>query len=461
MSNLIQTSINPYNRQNVFQTENYDEETIDQIINQARKSFKYWSKLSIENRLKELSGFKNLLEKNLNDLAETITLEIGCPISQTKSEVAKAISIFDYYEKNAEKYLQDQLVNEDDKVKNYIKYEPLGLHFHVSPYNYPLYLALRPVIPALIAGNAVIIKTPSNTPLLATKLIEIIKNSGLTEGVLSIVLMSGTEVNRIVEDDRVDIVSIIGSEKAGQSVASLAGKNIKKSILELGGSDPFIVFEDSDLEKAVEGAIFSRTRNAGQSCNAAKRFIVQNSIKDKFISKLQEKFNDFVYGNPLDEDVNYSPMATESGLHNALYQIAKSVSKGANLITGGEQMPECGYMLAPTILDNVSEDMDVFFEETFAPIFAITGFETTEQAIKIANDSKYGLGASVWTNNLGVVNELVNNLEVGNVFVNSIVRGNINMPYGGIKKSGYGRELGEFGIKEFVNIKTVSIAKNV
>lgn len=460
MSVNYQISTNPYTLKINSEVPVFTSDELNQSANLVFSAKKKWASKTLDERLGLLDLLKNEIINHRLELATIITSEIGCPISQTLSEVDKTVSIFDYFKINAHQYLQLNTVVDNETTNSYISYQPLGTLLHISPFNYPLYLAFRPVIPALVAGNTVLLKTPSNTPMLAQKLMELITKSQLDKGILEVVLVSGSNMSELVKNENVNIVSVIGSDTAGKAVASLAGECVTKTILELGGSDPFVVFEDCDIDKAVEGATFSRLRNAGQSCNAAKRFIVQESIKEEFIKKLKASFESQIAGDPMDEKTNCSPISTLKGLNQALAQIEDAVSKGAEVITGGKHDASLGYFLVPTILDKINKDMLVYREETFAPIAPIISFNSVEEALELANDTKYGLGASVWTSNENVQNFMINNLEAGSVFINSVVRGSLSLPYGGIKKSGYGREFAEVGIKEFVNIKSVSKNKS-
>lgn len=455
----MQISTNPFTTEINGKVPNNSAIEIEQILENAETEKKSWKSLGFEKRSAFLTNLSDLLLENKQSLAKLITMENGCPVSQTYSEVDKSISIIKYFVENGQKMVADEIVAENETVKNYIKYDPIGLILHISPYNYPLYLALRPLIPGLLAGNTVILKTPSNTPLLGMEIKQLIEKAGFPTGVFSVLFVPGSDLEPVIADERVNLITLIGSEKAGSSVATIAGKHIKKTILELGGNDPFIVFEDVIIDAVVENAIVSRLRNAGQSCNAAKRFLVHEKIAPLFIEKLKEKLLEKTIADPMDEKTDLGPLATEKSLETAIRQIQKSIEMGALNVLGCHVAADKGFTLMPSILTSVTVDMPVFKDEVFAPIFPISTFKTVQEAINLANTSIYGLGASVWSANPSIVSQCINSLETGNVAINSIVRGDPKMPYGGVKKSGYGREFSTIGMRELVNIKSIMIKK--
>lgn len=452
----VQISTNPYNlKENLVQTNNTLSE-IETVINQASLSAQTYSKSSLDYRIETLKKLRSVFNDSLDEIAKTITLEIGCPLIQTKQEAAKVIQIFDYYIENAHQYLANEIVSQTPTSFKYIKYEAIGTVLHIAPYNYPFYLALRPLIPSILVGNTNILKTPSQTPMLGKLINKLIIKSGIDAGVLQVVFVAGSDMESLIADKRVNLVCLIGSEKAGSIVASVAGKYLKKSLLELGGNDAMIVMPDGDLNKVTDGIIASRIRNSGQSCNAVKRVIVHNDVHDKLVDMLTEKLKSLVYGDPLSEATTFGPLANLGSLEVCQLQVQNSIIKGAKLVYGGNVNHDYGYFYEPTILTNVKPNQEVFYEEVFAPVIPFTNFNTIEEALKLANDSEYGLGGSIWTQDKDIIDKVVNQLYVGTVAVNSIVRGDPMMPFGGVKKSGYGREFGSAGLYEFCNIKSVA-----
>jgi succinate-semialdehyde dehydrogenase / glutarate-semialdehyde dehydrogenase len=455
----VQISTNPYNlKENLVQTNNTLNE-LETIINQASLSAQTYSKSSLEYRIETLRKLRSVFNDSLAEIAKTITLEIGCPLIQTQQEAAKVIQIFDYYIDNAHQYLANEIVSETQTSTKYIKYEAIGTVLHIAPYNYPFYLALRPLIPSILVGNTNILKTPSQTPMLGKLINELVIKSGIDAGILKVVFVAGSDMESLIADKRINLVCLIGSEKAGSIVASVAGKYLKKSLLELGGNDAMIVMPDGDLNKVVDGIVASRIRNSGQSCNAVKRVIAHSKIHDELVGLLTEKLKALVFGDPCDEATTFGPLANLGSLEVCQLQVNNSIAKGAKLIYGGGVNHDYGYFYEPTILTNVSSDQEVFYEEVFAPVIPFTKFDTIEEALELANNSEYGLGGSIWTQDKIVIDTVINQLYTGTIAVNGIVRGDPMMPFGGVKKSGYGREFGSAGLYEFCNIKSIAINK--
>jgi succinate-semialdehyde dehydrogenase / glutarate-semialdehyde dehydrogenase len=429
---------------------------IQNKLDVSSKAKDNWAQTPIKTRAKFMQNFADLLREQRHELATIITTEIGCPISQAETEIEKCAYIATLFADCSEDYLKNEPVEIGAK-SSYISFEPLGTLLHIAPWNYPFYLALRPVIPALMAGNTVLLKHASNTPKTSLKLQELCEKAGFPIGVFQSLLIDSSQIPEIIESPHIQIISLIGSEKAGASVASIAGNSLKKTIMELGGNDPMIIFEDSNIDAVVDGVIASRIRNCGQSCNAAKRYIIHSSKEQEFIQKLSAKLDSLVIGDPLQHDTDLGPVATARSLEEILSQIIDSVEGGAKLVYGGTKIDQEGNFMKPAILTGVKPGMRCYEEEVFGPVISIITFSTTEEAIHLANDSKYGLGASIWTTDEELARSLIPRLEAGNVYVNGIVRGDPRMPFGGVKLSGYGREFGEYGIKEFVNIKSVVI----
>jgi succinate-semialdehyde dehydrogenase / glutarate-semialdehyde dehydrogenase len=452
------TTINPSTGVSDFQYDPISISQIDQVLDNSQKAFKLWKNTEISDRAKVIQNFSILLRENRDSLATLITTEMGCPISQAYSEVEKAAYISEIFASDSANMLANEKINYQDK-EVYIRFDPLGTILHIAPWNYPLYLALRPTIPALMAGNTIIMKHSSNTPRISKMIENLMLQAGLGEGVFQSILATANQMNDIIEDERVDMVTLIGSEKAGCQVASQASSHVKKTIMELGGSDPFIVFQDADLKLAAKNAIYSRFRNAGQSCNAAKRFLVHEDILEKFTTLLLEELSREILGNPLDKQTTMGPLGTKGQLLEIERQVNDSISLGATLLAGGKRAGDLkGFFYLPTILGNVTKGMPVYDEEIFGPVAPIISFKTVEEATQIANDTRYGLGASIWTSDIELAKSLIPKIDTGNIYINEVVRGNPKLPFGGIKKSGYGREFGHYGIKEFVNIKTIVIS---
>jgi succinate-semialdehyde dehydrogenase / glutarate-semialdehyde dehydrogenase len=458
MSN-IQVSINPYNNKQNIVINTQSVEDIEQILKNTQDAVPTWSNISVAERIEYMVKFKNAIEELQDELARIISIEIGCPVSQSIQEVTKCKSILDYFIEHGAQYIEDEIIVNDDKVLKKIIYDPIGTLLHIAPYNYPLYLALRPIIPSLLIGNRNIIKTSSQTPLIGQAIEKLALKAGLPNGVLQVIYVRGSDTEWIIEDKRVHMVCLIGSEKSGSIVAAAAGKYLKKTILELGGNDPMIVCADADLDKVIEGVMASRLRNAGQSCNAAKRFIVHKLVIEKFNNKLVDQLKKLVTGDPTNVKTTIGPVANKDSLMTIQLQIKNSVAKGAKVIYGGEIKENLGCFMTPCVMTGVNESMPVFYEEVFGPVLPVIEFDTVEEAIRLANDSIYGLGASVWTKDQSIINQMYQELETGNIAVNSIVRGDPLLPFGGIKKSGYGREFAKAGLHEMANIKSISVIK--
>ncbi len=425
-------------------------------ITLAQSQCKVWSKTTIDKRAQLMMNFADILKTNRHDLARLITLEMGCPISQAETEIEKCAFIATMFANHTQDYLSPEKA--DVGAKNaFVSFEPLGTLLHIAPWNYPFYLALRPVIPALMAGNTVLMKHASNVPQIALRLETLFLESGFEPGVFQTLLIDSSQIEEVINHPTVKVITLIGSEKAGMAVASSAGKAIKKTIMELGGNDPMIVFADADLDKVIEGVIASRIRNCGQSCNAAKRYIIHKDIENRFIDGVRIKLESLKIGNPFEPDTDLGPVATTKGRDEIIDQIEQTVAKGAKLVYGGTVIERNGNYITPAIISGVLPGMACFDNEVFGPVVSVSTFETVEGAIDLANNSKYGLGASIWTADETLAYSLIPQLEAGNVYVNGIVRGDPKMPFGGVKLSGYGREFGEYGIKEFVNIKSVVV----
>jgi len=450
-------SINPSNNTLIASYQEYDEKRIQSIIENAIAQFTNWSGVSFSKRAELLKKVAAILREDRKMLAELMTLEMGKPIIQSYAEVDKCAWVCDYYAENGEKFLMDEIV-QTDFSKSYISFQPLGVILAIMPWNFPLWQVFRFAAPTLMAGNTAILKHASNVSGCALEIEKIFLRAGFPEFTFSTVLLSSSRIEEIISHPSVQAVSLTGSVPAGSSVASLSGRYLKKTLLELGGSDPYVVLRDADLKLAVETCVTSRLINAGQSCIAAKRFIVEAPIYDEFVELYTNLMASKKMGDPFDETNDIGPQAS-SKLRDELHQqVVESVSKGAVLKTGGFIPDYKGAYYPPTVLSDVQPGMPAFDEEIFGPVAAIVKAQDEDDAIRLANKSIFGLGAAVFTNDVAK-GELIarNKLRAGSCFVNAFVRSDPRLPFGGIQQSGYGRELSIFGIREFVNIKTVVV----
>lgn len=432
-------------------------EQVDKKLNRAVKIFETWKTTSFKERSRLFYKLIDVLNKNKDEYARLNTLEMGKPISQSIGEVEKCAKACSYYADNAERILAEQYVK-TEFTHSYVQHDPLGIVLAVMPWNFPFWQAMRAAAPAIMAGNVFMLKHSSNVPQCSLAIEDMFKKAGFPEGVFTTILVEGSSMDDIIRDDRIQAVTVTGSEGAGRRIASLAGEHLKKTVLELGGSDPFIVLDDADMDMTVENAILARFRNTGQSCTSAKRFIVVKSVAKEFTEKFLKRFSDMKIGDPMDPKTDIGPIAREDLMNLLDRQVHESVKKGATLLSGGNVLDDReGYYYEPTLLSNVTKDMPVYDEETFGPVAVIIEVEDDAEAVQVANDTQHGLGASIWTTNIKKARKLATQIEAGNVFVNKMVTSDPRLPTGGIKKSGYGRELGEHGIREFVNIKTVIV----
>ena len=412
-----------------------------------------WCNLSIQNRISFLPQLAQLLLENKEEYATCITTEMHKPISQAIAEVEKCALLCNYYYENAETFLATKTIK-TDASESFVTYEPLGVILGVMPWNFPFWQVFRFAVPTLIVGNTVVIKHASNVPKSAELIQAIFEQAGFPKGCFQDLPISSNEVANIIANPIIKAVSLTGSEQAGIAVATEAGKHLKKCVLELGGSNAFIVLEDANLEKAVSIAVNARMQNAGQSCIAAKRFLVHENIAGEFVAKFKVAIQNLKTGNPLDKETNIGSLARVDLAEELEAQVKKSIQMGAKLIVGGNRKDT---FYEPTILTNVTTEMPVFKEETFGPVAAIITFKTIEEAIELSNQSEFGLGVSIFTQDIDFIKTKISIFNEGAVFINEMVKSDPKLPFGGIKKSGYGRELAEDGIKEFVNIKTVVI----
>jgi len=421
----------------------------------AKTTQKTWQENSISKRVIYLQNLQRILLKNKETYARLITTEMHKPITQAIAEVEKCALLCDYYLENAESFLETKKIKTENS-ESYVSYEPLGVVLGVMPWNFPFWQVFRFAVPTLTAGNTVVVKHASNVPKCATTIQTIFEEAGFPKGCYQNLPIPSNKVAEVIANPIIKAVSLTGSEQAGIAVATEAGKHLKKCVLELGGNNAFIILEDANLEKAVASAVNARMQNAGQSCIAAKRFLVQESIHDALISQFKAAVEKLKSGNPLNNDTQIGSLARVDLAKELEIQVKKSIVMGAQLILGGNRNEA---FFEPTILIQVTPVMPVFKEETFGPVAAITSFQTLDDAIKLSNQSDFGLGVSIFTQNIEFIKTKISAFNEGAVFINEMVKSDPRLPFGGIKKSGYGRELAEDGIKEFVNVKTVVINK--
>lgn len=414
-----------------------------------------WKQLSITNRISFLPKLAKLLLENKQEYATCITTEMHKPISQAIAEVEKCALLCHYYYENAEAFLATKNIK-TEATESFVTYEPLGVILGVMPWNFPFWQVFRFAVPTIIAGNTVVVKHASNVPKSAELIQEIFEQAGFPKGCYQDLPIPSSELAAVIANPIVKTVSLTGSEQAGIAVATEAGKHLKKCVLELGGSNAFIILEDANLEKAVAIAVNARMQNAGQSCIAAKRFLVHENIATDFISRFTKAVQELKTGDALDLNTQIGSLARVDLAEELELQVQKSIQMGAKLILGGNRK---GAFYEPTILTKVTTEMPVFNEETFGPVAAIVTFKTVEEAIKLSNQSDFGLGVSIFTQDIDFIKTKISDFNEGAVFINEMVKSDPRLPFGGVKKSGYGRELSEDGIKEFVNVKTVVINK--
>jgi acyl-CoA reductase-like NAD-dependent aldehyde dehydrogenase len=427
-------------------------EQIDSKVKTSRTAFSQWRN-DINKRVEFLYSFASELRKNLEHLAKTATHEMGKAIKESRSEVEKCAWAIEYFADNGKIFASDEVVNTDAR-KSIIAFEPLGVIGSIMPWNFPYWQALRFAAPSLMAGNTIVLKPASATMQCGIEIEMTFNKSGLADGVFQTLIGDSSIAETLIDSD-INAVTFTGSVQVGGKVAQRATSQLKKTVLELGGSDPFIVCEDADLEKASSGAVKGRFINSGQSCIASKRFIVVRKIANEFIEMFVQKTQKLKVGDPMSNETDIGPLVNINSLKNMESLVAQSVGEGAELLTGGERMDSKGFFYPPTVLKNVSPSMRIASEEVFGPIAPVIIVEDEKEAMKVANDSKYGLGASIWTQDLDKANRMSRAVESGIVTVNNVVISDPRVPFGGIKNSGFGRELSKYGMLEFVNIKSV------
>jgi len=429
---------------------------IEQKLQLAASAFQAHRWTSFADRASKMMRAADILEKEKDECAHLMTLEMGKPLKAAVAEALKCATGCRYYAENAQKFLADEIVETSAK-RSFIRYLPIGPVLAIMPWNFPFWQVFRFVAPALMAGNVGLLKHASNVPQCALKIEDIVHRAGFAEGVFQTLLIGSEPVDRILNDPRVAAATLTGSEQAGIQVGVSAAKRVKKVVLELGGSDPFIVMPSADLEAAVATAVDARVQNNGQSCIAAKRFIVAEKIADEFELKFVKRMQELRVGDPFDEGTQLGPLVNADAVSSLDADVKKTVAAGARVLTGGHPLDRAGSFYAPTVLTNIPNDSPAYKEELFGPVASIFRAKDVDHAIRIANDSRFGLGASAWTRDPAEIERFINELDAGMVFLNKMVASDPRLPFGGVKFSGHGRELAEFGIREFMNIKTVWI----
>lgn len=448
-------ALNPATEEIVQQYQRLTDQQVVDRIEKAQSCFQSWRKVGFTERAELMQNAAAVLRKNKEKYARLATQEMGKPITEARSEIEKCAWVCEYYAEHAAQFLADETI-ETDASKSYVAYNPLGVVLAVMPWNFPYWQVFRFAAPAVMAGNVGLLKHASNVPGCAEAIEEVFREAGFPDGVFYNLLIKSDQVQAVIEHSAVKAATLTGSERAGSAVASTAGKQIKKTVLELGGSDAYLILEDADLEQAASVCTTSRLLNTGQSCIGAKRFIVLESVYDKFLALFKEKMQAAKVGNPLEDDTEVGPMA-RADLRDELHQqVQKSIEKGAQCILGGTIPKGKGAFYPPTILVNIQPGMPAYEEELFGPVASVFKVKDEAEAIRIANDSPFGLGAAVFTTDAERGQRIAaEELEAGSCFVNGLVKSDPRLPFGGIKISGYGRELSYFGIREFTNIKTV------
>jgi succinate-semialdehyde dehydrogenase / glutarate-semialdehyde dehydrogenase len=450
-------SVNPATGEVVEVFEPASPAVLERAVSGAHAAFLEWRRVPIQERAVPMREAARLLRARKTEYARTMALEMGKPVTQGEAEVEKCAVACEYYAAEAAFMLAEQ-PRETDASRSYVRFDPLGVVLAIMPWNFPFWQVFRFVAPGLMAGNGGVLKHASNVPRCALQIEEVLQQAGFPNHLFRTVLLESSAVAGLIADPRIAAATLTGSDHAGSKVAETAGRELKKTVLELGGSDPFIVLADADLISAARAAADARLVNGGQSCIAAKRFIVVESVADRFLDLFKKELGSRRMGDPLSRETQVGPQARHDLRDSLHHQVEESRKRGAVVLLGGEIPPGPGAFYPPTLLTAVDKGMPAFDEETFGPVAAVIRAKDEADAVRLANDSTFGLGASLWTRDLKAAERLAVQIEAGSVFVNGVVKSDPRLPFGGIKRSGYGRELSEYGIREFVNIKTVWIA---
>ncbi len=454
---MLLKTINPATAEAVREYPEHQWDEIDRIIKNVQKAFINWKKTDLNFRIAKVRSLTKLLKEKREGLAFTISMEMGKPIIQSRAEIDKCIWLCNYYIDNIKSFLQKQIIK-TEASESYVSYQPLGVILAIMPWNFPFWQVFRAAIPAILAGNTMILKHASNVPGCSIAIDDLFSEADFPEDIFRSVLISNRKVERIIANKRIAAITLTGSTKAGRAVAQTAGKYLKKCVLELGGSDPYLIFDDADLEKTVEACVEGRLINTGQSCIGAKRFIVTKNIYTAFEELFVEKMKAATLGDPFDEQNKLGPLSRGNIREDLLSQVNKSVSMGANLICGGYFPDMPGFYFPPTVLSNIHTGMPAYEQEFFGPVASIIRARDEQNAIEIANDTSFGLGSAIFTSDIDKAKKIAEqDLETGTCFINDYVKSDPRLPFGGIKESGYGRELSMYGLQEFLNIKTICV----
>lgn len=449
-------SINPADGEVLCSFTPLTDSEIEERLARAETAYRAYRRTSFADRARWLGRAAAILDADQDRIARLVTLEMGKPLKAAAAEAAKCASACRFYADGGEQLLADEPVVTTG-ARSFIRYQPIGAVLAIMPWNFPLWQVFRFAAPALMVGNVGLLKHASNVPQCALEIERIIRDAGFPPDVFQTLLIGSSQVSRVIRDRRVKGVTLTGSESAGEQVAAEAAKQLKKAVLELGGSDPFIVMPSADLDSTVLKAVDARTLNGGQSCIAAKRFIVHVDIAGEFERRFVQAMKSLHVGNPMDESTQVGPLATPDILEGLHQQVTRSIRMGARLLCGGHRLDRPGNYYAPTVLADAPKDAPAFREELFGPVAALFRAKDIDEAIQLANDSDFGLGSSAWTNDEAESERFIEDLEAGMVFINGIVVSDPRLPFGGVKRSGYGRELGVYGVREFVNVKTVVV----
>jgi succinate-semialdehyde dehydrogenase / glutarate-semialdehyde dehydrogenase len=450
-------TINPTTGETVKTFDGLSESELDDRLERAARAFRAYRLTSVDERVGWLRAAADLLEADVDRVGELMTLEMGKTLAAAKAEATKCATALRYYAEHGPGFLERtpadaEAVGAEDA---FVAYHPIGVVLAIMPWNFPLWQAMRFAAPALMAGNVGLLKHASNVPQTALYMEELFRKAGFPDDVFQTLLIGSKDVEKVLRDDRVAAATLTGSGPAGQSVASIAGDALKKTVLELGGSDPFVVMPSADLDKAAEVATTARCQNNGQSCIAAKRFIVHESVADEFERLFAQKLTALTVGDPMHDDTKVGPLATESGREDVEELVQDAVEKGARVVTGGKRLDGPGWFYPPTLIADLTPDMRMYREEVFGPVAGLFRVPDLDAAIELANDSEFGLGSNVWTDDKAEQERFIRDIEAGMVFVNGMTTSYPELPFGGVKTSGYGRELTELGMREFVNVKAV------
>ncbi len=448
------SSINPATEEELERFEETSPTEVNRALSAAATAFRSWRQTSFGERAARMTKAAAHLRQHKARLAGLITAEMGKPIVEAEAEIEKCAWNCDFFAESAETFLAARPVKSNATL-SYVRFQALGVVLAVMPWNFPFWQVFRFAAPALMAGNTALLKHASNVPQCALAIEQVFRASGFPAGVFRTLLIGGEAAGRLIADPRVAAITLTGSDLTGSKIAALSGQALKKSVLELGGSDPFVVLEDADVEAAAATGCRARNQNAGQSCIAAKRFIVADPVADAFEQRFTTAVSALTVGDPASRSTQVGPLARPDLVDNLERQVRESVAAGARVLVGGERRPRRGYFYQPTVLSAVTASMPVYLQETFGPAAAIVRVRDADEAIAVANDSQFGLGASLWTRDLARGEQLAARIEAGSVFINGMVASDPRLPFGGIKRSGYGRELSEYGIREFTNVQTI------